>query len=119
MQQVVVGRAVGEVRRLAVLATAHRLAGEEHRAGRAMVGAEVGVLRYATAEFGKGHEHHVIGPADALHVAHKAGDRVRHIGQQPLVRIDLVNVGIERVVAVGHVVQPRRHVGSDECGDLR
>ena len=83
-----------------------------------MVGAEAGVFGHPAAELGEQQHHHVVGAADALQVGHEAGHRVGGVGEQPLVQVALVYVRIEGVVAEGGVIQPRRHVGMDQRGDL-
>ena len=82
--------------------------------GGPMVGAEVGVLGNPPAEFAEGHDAHVIAATDAVHVVQKRGDVVRRIGQQPGMNIGLLHVGVEGVVAEGHVIDPGREAGGDQ-----
>ena len=58
----------------------HHLAGDEHRAGSAVAGAQARVLGHTAAELLEREQHHVVGATNAFHVAHEALHRIRHMG---------------------------------------
>ena len=79
-----------------------------------MIGAEVGVLGNPPAEFAEGHDAHVIGTTDAVHVVQERGDVVRRVGQQTGMNVGLLHVGVESVVAKSHIVDARREARGDQ-----
>ena len=86
--------------------------------GRAVIGAQIGVLRHPTAELGERHEQNPVRHTESLHVGEKTVDRIAGIGQQARVQVALLHVGIEGVVAKGHVVKAGRQIRRDAGGDL-
>ena len=107
----------GQARHFAVHAAADRGTDDEHRAGRAVIGAQIGVLAHPPAEFTEHHHRHVVGSSEPLHVQHERGDVVRYVGQQPSVGVGLIDVRVERVARIGHVEDPRPEPGGDQGGD--
>ena len=96
-----------------------RLADDIHVVCRSVIGSEAGVFRHTAAEL-REHEHrNIVGAPDALHVLHEARDRIRNIGEQPLMQIRLLYVSVEGIVTIRGVVEPRRHAGRDQRGDFR
>ena len=93
----------------------HRRAGYEDRAGRAVVGAVVGVLLESPAELGEDQDQHPLvelaRPQPCEELAQRPGQRP----QQLLVRVKLARVGIETLL--GRVEDAERRVGLDQPAD--
>ena len=104
---------IGQAGRLAVVTAFEGLAHQIHLIGRAVVGAQTGVLGSAAAKLGIHHHRHVFVAANALHVLHEAAHAIGHIGEQALVLLGLVDMGVKSVVAVGRLVDAGGQLGVD------
>ena len=101
------------------MATFDGLADDIHMICRAVIGSQAGVLRNTATELRKDEHRHVVGAADSLHVVHESRDCIGNIGQQSLMQIRLLHVGVKGIVAIRRVVQARRHAGRDQRSDFR
>jgi hypothetical protein len=72
----------------------------------------------APAELRKDHHRHIVGAPMRSMSRIKPYTASGSIGEQAFMQIRLLHVGVERIVAIGNVVQTRRHAGVDQRGYL-
>src|SRR5262249_48877316 len=108
---------LGQARHVAIRAARNRSADQEDWRRCAMIGALAGVFLHTPAEFAEYHQHHVLRPAESSYVLHEGRDVVGGVGPQPGVDVALLDMGIERIVAIRDVVDFGREVRRDQRGD--
>ena len=106
---------VGERDGLAVHAAVDAAAEQEHRRGRAVIGALAGVLLRAAAELRPGHRQHVFVFAVRREVGVEGRQRVAELAQQRLVLVELRRVGVES--AERHVGDAQLRAAGDHLRD--
>ena len=102
---------------LAVHAAFEPLAEQEHRSGRAVIGAQAAILFHPPSKFREYHHGHIVCTSDAFHVFHEPAHAVCQYIQEPAMEVCLLHVRIERVAGIRDVVQTRPHSSSDERRD--
>ena len=109
---------LGQAGNGAVLPALDLFPGDEHEIRGAVIRAEIHVLGNAASEFREDHHDHVIRASDPFQIRQERRNGIGSIGEQPLVRIVLVDVRVERIVAIGRVIEARGHARRNQRRDL-